>query len=162
MLDLKVTTVNKAKNIISDEKRKSIIKRKKTPVILEYESYLKRLERGKAITITLKESDKFQTIKYRLRNAAGNLGIKNIKIERAGDKVIVYREIKPRARRAAKPAAISSRKNREIRVEHAAEDRDAVELESSAEGENQEWEEPEYRNELSYTEQNINRFAAKD
>ena len=92
MLNARVTTVSKARAAIEDEKTLSRKRRRKSPVMLEYESYLMRLERGKAIEITLKDGDKFQTIRYRLNNAAKSLRIKNLKIHRAGSKVICYRE----------------------------------------------------------------------
>ena len=97
MLEIKFTTINKAKSLIQVERAKNRKRRKKSPIIQEYEEYLKRLERGKAIGFTLKESEKYQTIRYRLNNAAKSLGIKNLKIERSGNKVIVYKEIRPRA-----------------------------------------------------------------
>ena len=100
MPEFSFITVNRAKTLLKKEKVKVKGKRKKSPVIEEYEKYLRNLERGKAIGITLKKDDKFQTIKYRLKRAAISLGIQNLKIERAGDKVIVYREIKSRARKA--------------------------------------------------------------
>jgi hypothetical protein len=100
MPEFSFITVNKAKTLLKKEKVKVKGKRKKSSVIEEYEKYLRNLERGKAIGIMLKEDDKFQTIKYRLKRAAISLGIQNLKIERAGDKVIVYREIKPRTRKA--------------------------------------------------------------
>jgi len=99
MLEIKVTTLNKAKSLIHHERVKSRKRKKKSPIIEEYEEYLKRLERRKAIEFTLKEGDKYQTIKYRLNNAAKSLGIKNLKIERAGNKVIFYKEVRPRTRR---------------------------------------------------------------
>jgi hypothetical protein len=105
MLEIKVTTIRKAKSLIHDERTKGRKHRKKSPIIEEYEDYLQRLERGKAITITLNKSDKYQTIKYRLNNAAKSLGIKNFKIERAGSKVIFYKEVRPRARKAAQHEA---------------------------------------------------------
>ncbi len=101
MPNIKVTTVRKARGIIEDEKAMSRKRRRKSPVMLEYESYLLRLERGKAIEITLKDGDKFQTIRYRLNNAARSLRIKNLRIQRAGNKVICYREAQARAGSAA-------------------------------------------------------------
>jgi len=106
MLEVKVTTIRKAKTLIHDERTKSRKHRKKSPIIEAYEEYLKRLERGKAITITLNKSDKYQTIKYRLNNAAKSLGIKSLKIERAGNRVIFYKEVGPRAREAAQHEAV--------------------------------------------------------
>ncbi|MGB3129145.1 MAG: hypothetical protein WBC11_05440 [Dehalococcoidia bacterium] len=105
MLEVKVTTIRKAKSLIHDERTKGRKHRKKSPIMKEYEEYLTNLERGKAITITLNKSDKYQTIKYRLNNAAKSLGIKNFKIERAGSKVIFYKEVRPRARKAAQHEA---------------------------------------------------------
>lgn len=105
MLEVKVTTIRKAKSLIHDERTKGRKHRKKSPIMQEYEEYLTKLERGKAITITLNKSDKYQTIKYRLNNAAKSLGIKNFKIERAGSKVIFYKEVRPRARKAAQHEA---------------------------------------------------------
>jgi len=96
MLETRVTTIRKAKASIQDEKVKSRKRRKKSPIMEEYEGYLKKLERGKAIGFALKEGDKYQTIKYRLNNAAKSLGIKNLKIERAGNKVVFYKEVRPR------------------------------------------------------------------
>ena len=98
MLETRVTTIRKAKASIQDEKVKSRKRRKKSPLMEEYEGYLKKLERGKAIGFALKEGDKYQTIKYRLNNAAKSLGIKNLKIERAGNKVVFYKEVRPRTR----------------------------------------------------------------
>ena len=106
MLEVKVTTIRKAKSLIHDERTKSRKHRKKSPIIEAYEEYLKRLERGKAITITINEGDKYQTIKYRLNNAAKSLGIKSLKIERAGNRVIFYKEVRPRARKAAQHEAV--------------------------------------------------------
>jgi hypothetical protein len=99
MLEIKVTTLNKAKSLIHEERVRNRKRKKKSPIIEEYEEYLKKLERRKAIEFILKEGDKYQTIKYRLNNAAKSLGIKNLKIERAGNKVVVYREVRPRTRR---------------------------------------------------------------
>jgi len=99
MLEIKVITVKKAKADIQDAKTKSRKSRRKSPIIEEYEGYLNKLERRKAIEFTLKEGDKYQTIKYRLNNAAKSLGIKNLKIERAGNKVIFYKEVRPRTRK---------------------------------------------------------------
>jgi len=99
MLEIKVITVKKAKADIQDVKTKSRKIRRKSPIIEEYEGYLNKLERRKAIEFTLKEGDKYQTIKYRLNNAAKSLGIKNLKIERAGNKVIFYKEVRPRTRK---------------------------------------------------------------
>ena len=113
MLDIRVTTVNKAKILINEEKTRTRKKRKKSPIIAEYEEYLKKLERGKALTFTLKNSDKYQTIKYRLNIAAKSLGIKNLKIERSGDMVIFYREVKTRVKKADEiedMAVVSQRK----------------------------------------------------
>ncbi len=100
MPEFRVVTVNKARALIRGEKAKSRDGRKKSAIVLEYEKYLMNLERGKAIGIALDEGDNVQTIKYRLRNAAKSLGIKNLRIERAGDQVIVYREVKPHSRKA--------------------------------------------------------------
>ncbi len=102
MPEFRVVTVNKARALIREEKLRNRDGRKKSAIVLEYEKYLMNLERGKAIGIALDEGDNVQTIKYRLRNAAKSLGIKNLKIERAGDKVIVYRETRPRTRKAEK------------------------------------------------------------
>jgi hypothetical protein len=96
MLDVDVTTLGKAKSLINNEKTKIRKSRKKSPIIQEYEGYLMKLERGKAITLTLKEEDIYQTIKYRFNKAAKYLGINNLKIEHSGNKVICYREVKPR------------------------------------------------------------------
>lgn len=96
MLEVKVTTINKAKTSIQEERAGNRKRKRKSPIIEEYEGYLKKLERGKAIAFTLKEGDKYQTIKYRLSNAAKSLGMKNLKIERAGNKVIFYKEARPR------------------------------------------------------------------
>jgi hypothetical protein len=96
MLDFRVTTVRKAAARLEDEKIKIRIERKKSPIILEYERYLMNLERGKAIEITLKDGDKFQTIRYRLNTAAKSLRIKNLRIRRSGNKVMCYREAQPR------------------------------------------------------------------
>lgn len=101
MLEIRISTIRKAKASIRDEKANIRKKRKKSPIMEEYEGYLKKLERGKAIGFTLKEGDKCQTIKYRLNTAAKSLGIKNLKIERAGNKVICYKEVRPRTRKAA-------------------------------------------------------------
>jgi hypothetical protein len=98
MPEFKITTVNKAKAIISSEKTEKRKKRRKSSIIEEYEKYLRNLERGKAIAIELKDGDKFQTIKYRLKAAAVSLGMKNLKIERAGDKAVVYREVRGRVK----------------------------------------------------------------
>jgi len=98
MLEIKVTTIKKAKASIKDEKVNSRKRKTKSPIMEEYEAYLKQLERGKAIGFTIKEGDKYQTIKYRLKNAAKSLGVKNLKIERAGNKVIFYKEARPRPR----------------------------------------------------------------
>ncbi len=100
MLEMKVTTIKKAKASIEDERTRSRKRRKKSPIIEAYEEHLKKLERGRAIGFTLKEGEKFQTIKYRLNNAAKSLGMKNLKIERAGNKVIFYKEVRPRTRKA--------------------------------------------------------------
>lgn len=100
MPEFRVVTVNKARALIREEKARNRDGRKKSAIVLEYEKYLMNLERGKAIGIALDEGDNVQTIKYRLRNAAKSLGIKNLKIERAGDRVIVYREVKPHSRKA--------------------------------------------------------------
>ena len=94
MPDIKITSIKKAKSIIKEERTEGKKHRKKSLVIMEYEGYIQKLERGKAIGITLKEDDKFLTIKYRLNTAAKSLGIKNLKIERAGNKVVIYREVK--------------------------------------------------------------------
>jgi len=99
MLEIKVTTIKKAKTSIQEEKTRSRKGKKKSPLMEEYEEYLQKLERGKAIGFTLKEGDKYQTIKYRLKNAAKSLGMKNLKIERAGNKVIFYKEARPRTRK---------------------------------------------------------------
>jgi len=99
MLDVKITTLKKAKSTIEEKRARNRKKRKKAPVIEEYERYLRMLERGKAITFELKGDDKFQTIKYRLNSAAKSVGVKNLKVERAGRTVVVYREAKPRAKR---------------------------------------------------------------
>jgi hypothetical protein len=96
MADMWVTTVGRARASIKEQKVMSIKRRKKSSIMLEYESYLMRLERGKAIEITLKDEDKFQTIRYRLNNAAKSLRIRNLRIQRAGSKVICYREPQPR------------------------------------------------------------------
>jgi len=100
MLEIKVSTIKKAKASIQEERTRSRKRRKKAPIIEAYEEYLKQLERGKAIGFTLKEGDKYQTIKYRLNNAAKSLGMKNLKIERAGNKVIFYKEVRPRTGKA--------------------------------------------------------------
>lgn len=99
MVEVKVITVKKAKALIQKERVTGRRDRKKSPIIEEYEGYLRKLQRGKAIGITLKDGDKFQTIKYRLNNAAKSLSIKNLKIERAGNKVVVYKEVRPRTSR---------------------------------------------------------------
>jgi hypothetical protein len=99
MLNVRVTTVRKARLSLEDEKTKSRKRRKKSPIMLEYETYLMNLERGKALEMTLKEQDKFQTIRYRLNAAAKSLRIKNLRIHRAGDKVVCYREVQPRRQR---------------------------------------------------------------
>lgn len=101
MLEIRVTTVKKAKGSIQEARTKSRKSRKKSPIMEEYEGYLKQLERRKAIGFTLKEGDKYQTIKYRLNNAAKSLGMKNLKIERAGNKVIFYKEVRPRTTKVA-------------------------------------------------------------
>jgi len=99
MLEIKATTIKKAKASIQEEKAKSRKLKRKSPIIEEYEGYLNKLERGKAIVFALKEGDKYQTIKYRLNNAAKSLGIKSLKVERAGNKVIFYKEVRPRTRK---------------------------------------------------------------
>jgi len=99
MLEIKVTTIKKAKTSIQDERTRSRKRKRKSPIMEEYEEYLKKLERGKAIAFALKEGDKYQTIKYRLNNAAESLGVKNLKIERAGNKVIFYKEARPHTRK---------------------------------------------------------------
>jgi hypothetical protein len=104
MPDIRVTTVGRARASIKEQKALSVKRRKKSSVMLEYESYLMRLERGKAIEITLKDDDKFQTIRYRINNAAQALRIRNLRIHRAGNKVICYREPQMRGRRVAKEA----------------------------------------------------------
>lgn len=108
MLDVKITTVRKAKATIEKKREKSRKQRRKAPIIEEYEKYLGLLERGKAITFELKDGDKFQTIKYRLNSAAKSIGAKDVRIERAGSTVVVYREGKPRVRKAGRRAGNSS------------------------------------------------------
>ena len=102
MLDVKITTVRKAKSSIEEKRAKNRKRRKKAPIIEEYERYLGMLERGRAITFELKEGDKFQTIKYRLNSAAKSVGVRNLKVERAGTTVVVYKEAKPRPRRVSR------------------------------------------------------------
>ena len=105
MPEFRVVSVNKARALIREEKTKGREGRKKSAIVLEYEKYLMNLERGKAIGIALDEGDNVQTIKYRLRNAAKSLGIKNLRIERAGNSVVVYREVKSRTRKAEQGSA---------------------------------------------------------
>ncbi|MFC1848499.1 hypothetical protein ACFLXV_04240 [Chloroflexota bacterium] len=117
MPDIKVTTIGKAKAILHEERTRRKKLRKISPVIAEYEDYLMKLERGKAITITLKDGDKYQTIKYRLKTAAKSLGISNLRIERAADKIIFYKEVKPRIRKAARKVVVAkkaAKREREI------------------------------------------------
>ena len=102
MLDVKITTLRRAKSTIEEKRAKNRRRRKKAPIIEEYEKYLRMLERGKAITFELKDGDKFQTIKYRLNSAAKSIGAKNLKVERAGSTVVVYKEAKPRARKVGR------------------------------------------------------------
>lgn len=99
MLDVRITTIGKAKSTIEEKRARNRRKRKKAPVIEAYEQYLRMLERGRAITFDLNDGDKFQTIKYRLNSAARSIGVKNLKIERAGSTVVVYREARARARK---------------------------------------------------------------
>ena len=105
MLEIRVTTIKKAKTSIQDERARSRKRKRKSPIMEEYEEYLKKLERGKAIGFTLNEGNKYQTIKYRLNNAAKSLGMKNLKIERAGNKVILYKEVRPRTGRVVQHKA---------------------------------------------------------
>ncbi|UCG84087.1 MAG: hypothetical protein JSW38_04515 [Dehalococcoidia bacterium] len=101
MPELNITTINKAKRILKDERVIRLNIRKKSPIMQEYEGYLMKLDRGKAITMTLKDGENYQTIKYRLKNAAQSLGLKNLKIERAADKIIFYKEVNPRPKKSA-------------------------------------------------------------
>jgi len=119
MLDVNVTTVKKAKLLINKERSQNRKSRKKSPIIEEYENYLTKLERGKAIAITLKSKDKYQTIKYRFNIAAKYLGIKNLKIERSGNKVICYREVRPRYRDTQAEAEIWSTNDDVIEEEYS-------------------------------------------
>jgi hypothetical protein len=102
MLDVKITTVRKAKSAIEEKRARNRKRRRKAPIIEEYERYLRMLERGKAITFELNDGDKFQTIRYRLNSAAKSIGAKNLKVERAGSTVVVYKEAKPRARKVGR------------------------------------------------------------
>lgn len=116
MPELKVTTINKARRILKEERIRRQDIRKKSPIMQEYEGYLIKLDRGKAITMTLKEGENYQTIKYRLKNAAQSLGIKNLRIERAADKIVFYKEVHPRPRKTVQRRK-KARSTRELRVE---------------------------------------------
>jgi len=126
MPEFRVVTVNKARALIREEKTKSREGRKKSAIVLEYEKYLMNLERGKAIGIALDDGDNVQTIKYRLRNAAKSLGIRNLKIERAGNSVVVYREVKSRTRKA-KQSSVEASPVREVVGEELADGREEEE-----------------------------------
>jgi len=133
MLDFRVTTVRKAAARLEDEKSKIRRQRKKSPIIVEYERYLMNLERGKAIEITLKDGDKFQTIRYRLNTAAKSLRIKNLRIRRSGNKVMCFRETQPRQtsgagrmRRTA-PVRDDARANEAMAGFHDEQDMETVE-----------------------------------
>lgn len=96
MLDIELMSLRKAKSMIQKAREMSKKAKKKSPVMQEYEGYLKELGKNKAAIVNLKEDDKFLTIKYRLRTAAKSLGVENLRIEKCGDKVLLYRESKPR------------------------------------------------------------------
>jgi len=77
------------------------------------------LEHGKALEITLKDGDKFQTIRYRLTTAAKSLRIKNLKIRRAGNRVICYRETQPRLKSGIGRASSAEESRGTVRVRRA-------------------------------------------
>jgi len=91
-VDVRVVSVGKARTLITEEKSKGKRPKRKSPIIEQYEALLKGIGRRRSLLITLDENDKFPTVKYRLNSAARYLGIKNLKSERAGNKVVVYRE----------------------------------------------------------------------
>ncbi len=90
-MDVEMISVNRARSLIAEEKSKGKRPKTKSPVIEQYEALLKGLGRRRSLLLTLGENDKFPTVKYRLNSAARCLGITNLKIERAGNKVVVYR-----------------------------------------------------------------------
>jgi hypothetical protein len=91
-VDVRLVSVGKARALITEEKSKGKRPKRKSPIIEQYEALLKGMGRRRSLLITLDENDKFPTVKYRLNSAAKYLGIRNLRIERAGNKVVVYRE----------------------------------------------------------------------
>lgn len=89
----------KIERITLEEAKATRRQMKKSPKIKEYEEIVLDLTEGEAIRIDAKvENEKPQTIKNRIIRIGKYHGIKNLKIQRRGDKISFWIEKKPAPR----------------------------------------------------------------